>query len=211
MAEHISRADVESEVVAARQYIAGAWGWFMGLGIFLLLAGMAAIAFPLVSSIATTIALGWIFLFAGFVTIIHAFSTRQWGGFIWSVLIGVLYLFIGGWLAFFPLGEPIPVATGAQPPVAPTGGVLTLTIVVAALFLAEGALEVIMAFRVRPHEGWGWLLMSGLVAIAVGALIGLGLPSSAAWALGLLAGVNLISTGVGFILVASMARRVAQA
>jgi len=61
--------------------------------------------------------------------------------------------------------------------------------------------------RVRPHEGWGWLLLSGLVAMAVGALIAAELPSSATWAIGLLAGVNLLSTGVSFIVLALAGRR----
>jgi uncharacterized membrane protein HdeD (DUF308 family) len=67
-----------------------------------------------------------------------------------------------------------------------------------------------MAFRVRPHEGWGWLVLSGLIAVAAGALITLGLPSSAAWALGLLAGINLISTGWGFLFLALAGRRARQ-
>ena len=63
----------------------------------------------------------------------------------------MLYLVAGGWLAFFPFT-----------------GIVTLTILLAALFLAEGVIEVIMGFRVRPHEGWGWLLLSGSIAVAVG-------------------------------------------
>ena len=50
------------------------------------------------------------------------------------------------------------------------------------LFLAEGVFEIIMAFRVRPHEGWGFLLLSGIAALAVGVLIAFNLPSSAEWA-----------------------------
>jgi uncharacterized membrane protein HdeD (DUF308 family) len=107
-----------------------------------------------------------------------------------SFLIGALYLAAGAYLAFLPLA-----------------GILTLTILLAALFIAEGVLEIIMAFRVRPHEGWGWLLLSGLIAAAVGVLIALGLPSSATWAIGLLTGINLISTGWGFIFLALAGRR----
>jgi len=125
--------------------------------------------------------------------LIHAFSIKEWRGFLLELLIGVLYLVAGGWLAFFPFT-----------------GIITLTILLAALFLAEGVLEVIMAVRVRPHEGWAWLLLSGLVAVAVGLLIAYELPSSAAWAIGLLAGVNLLSTGVSFIVLALAARRVGQ-
>jgi uncharacterized membrane protein HdeD (DUF308 family) len=190
MTEQFSQADIDAALAAARKAIADNWGWFMTLGILMVLAGVAAIAFPLLSTIAAKIALGWIFLVSGVLLVIHAFSIQQWRGFLLGLLLGALYVVAGGWLAFFPLA-----------------GIVSLTILLAALFLAEGVLEVIMAVRVRPHEGWGWLLLSGLVAVAVGALIAAELPSSATWAIGLLAGVNLLSTGVSFIVLALAGRR----
>jgi len=190
MADQISRADLDAAIMEARRHLAERWGWFLGLGIVMLLAGAAAIVFPWVFTIAAKIALGWIFLIGGVVLVVHALSTRAWTGFLWSLLIGLLYLVAGGWLAFFPFT-----------------GIITLTILLAALFLAEGALEVILAFRVRPHEGWGWLLLSGLVAIAVGVLIAYQLPGSAVWAIGLLVGVNLVATGVSFVALALAGRR----
>jgi uncharacterized membrane protein HdeD (DUF308 family) len=193
MTEQVSRADVDTAIAAARAAIAERWGWFLALGIVLVLAGAAAIAFPLLSTIAAKIALGWIFLAGGVMLLIHAFSIKEWRGFLLELLIGVLYLIAGGWLAFFPFT-----------------GIITLTILLAALFLAEGVLEVVMAVRVRPHEGWVWLLLSGLVAVAVGVLIAYELPSSATWAIGLLAGVNLLSTGVSFIVLALAGRRAGQ-
>jgi uncharacterized membrane protein HdeD (DUF308 family) len=193
MTEQFSQADVDAAIAAARRAIAERWGWFLALGIVLLLAGIAAIAFPLLSTIAAKIALGWIFLAGGAVLIIHGFSIKEWRGFLLGLLIGLLYLVAGGWLAFFPFT-----------------GIVTLTILLAALFLAEGVLEVMMAVRVRPHEGWGWLLLSGLVAIAVGVLIAYELPSSATWAIGLLAGVNMLSTGASFVVLALAGRRIGQ-
>lgn len=193
MAQQISQADIDAAIAAGRRYVAEHWVWFLVLGIVLLAAGVAAIAFPWLSTIAAKIALGWLFLLAGAVLAVHAFSAQQWSGFLWGLLVGALYLVAGAYLAFLPLS-----------------GILTLTILLAALFIAEGVLEVIMAVRVRPHEGWGWLLLSGLVAIAVGALIAFDLPSSATWAIGLLAGVNLISTGLGFVFVALAGRRLSQ-
>jgi uncharacterized membrane protein HdeD (DUF308 family) len=190
MAQQFSQADIDRAVAAAKQTVADNWGWFLTLGIVLVVAGIAAIMFPLVSTIAAKIALGWIFLAAGIVMIIHAFSIQKWGGFLMELLLGVLYLFAGGWLAFFPFT-----------------GIVTLTILLAALFLAEGVVEVIMGFRVRPHEGWGWLVFSGLIAVAVGLLIAAELPSSAVWAIGLLVGVNLLSTGISFIVVALAGKR----
>jgi len=194
MTDQISKADVDAAIAAARRAIAERWGWFLTIGIVLALAGVAAIAFPLVSTIAAKVALGWIFLVSGALLAVHAFSVQQWRGFLLSLLLGALYLVAGGWLAFFPFT-----------------GIVTLTILLAALFLVEGVLEVVMAVRVRPHEGWGWLMLSGLVAIAVGVLIAYELPSSAEWAIGLLAGINLLSTGISFILVALAGRRVGQA
>lgn len=190
MTEQRARTDIKSAVAEVRKHIAENWGWFMGLGIVLLLAGVAAIAFPLLSTIAAKIALGWIFLVGGVVLVVHAFSAKQWRGFLLGLLIGLLYVVAGGWLAFFPFT-----------------GIVTLTILLAALFVAEGVLEVMMALRVRPHEGWGWLLLSGLVAVVIGVMIAAELPSSAVWAIGLLAGVNLISTGISFIVVALAGRR----
>ena len=190
MTQQFSQVDIESAIEAARAQIKRNWGWFLALGIVFVLAGLAAIAFPFLSTIAAKVALGWIFLAGGVLMILHAFSASGWRGFLLGLLIGILYVVAGGWLAFFPFT-----------------GIITLTILLAALFLAEGVLEVIMAFRVRPHEGWVWLLLSGLVAVAVGVMIAMGLPSSATWAIGLLTGINLLMTGISFVMLALAGRR----
>lgn len=190
MAQQFSQADIDSAVEAARAQIRDNWGWFLALGLVFVVAGIVAIAFPLLSTIAAKIVLGWTFIIGGILMVMHAFSSLGWRGFLLSVLIGILYVIAGAWLAFFAFT-----------------GIITLTILLAALFIAEGVLEVIMAFRVRPHEGWGWLLVSGIVAVAAGVLIALELPNSAAWAIGLLTGINLLSTGVSFIVLALAGRR----
>ena len=99
---------------------------------------MAAIAFPLLSTIATKIALGWIFLVAGVVLVVHAFSIQGWRGFLLGLLVGALYVVAGGWLAFFPFT-----------------GIITLTLLLAALFLAEGVLEVMHGDAGAPARGLG--------------------------------------------------------
>jgi uncharacterized membrane protein HdeD (DUF308 family) len=176
-----------------RHEIARHWGWFLALGILLVIIGMAAIAFPFLSTIAAKIAIGWIFLVAGVVEVFHAFYVQRWAGFFWNLMIGLLYILAGGWLAFFPLT-----------------GILTLTVVIAALFIVEGVMEFIMGFRMRPHEGWGWVVLSGLVAVAAGLLIALSLPASAVWALGLLAGINLLFSGWSFIYLALSGKRASE-
>jgi uncharacterized membrane protein HdeD (DUF308 family) len=193
MAQPTMQAVIEQRLAETRRLIAEKWGWFLALGIVLIVVGMAAIVFPLVSTIAAKIMLGWLFLIGGVFMVLHAFSSQGWQGFIWSLLIGVLYLIAGGYLAFFPLT-----------------GLLTLAILLAALFLAEGIAEIIMAFKVRPHEGWGFMLLSGIAALAVGVMIALDLPSSATWALGLLVGINLLFSGWSYIFLALAGRRIAE-
>lgn len=190
MAQPLTLPGFEARVAETKQLISEKWGWFLALGIVLILAGIVAIAFPLLSSIAAKLVLGWLFIIGGVMMIVHAFQAPGWSGFLWELLIGILYAVVGGYLAFFPLS-----------------GLLTLTILIAALFIAEGVFEAIMAFRVRPHEGWVWLLLSGIAALAVGAIIAMGLPESAVWAIGLLVGINLLFSGWSYVFLALAGRR----
>ena len=190
MAQPLTAADIEARILETKKLITEKWGWFLALGIVLIVAGLAAIAFPFLSTIAAKIMLGWLFLIGGIVMILHAFSAPGWRGFIWELLIGILYLVAGAYLSFFPLT-----------------GLITLAILLAALFLAEGVAEIIMAFQVRPHEGWVWLLLSGIAALAVGVVIGIDLPGSATWALGLLVGINLLFSGWSYVFLALAGRK----
>lgn len=155
------------------------WLYAVAVGIALIVAGVAAVAFPLFSTIAMKVLLGWILLLCGVSEVLNAFVTVRWRGFIWHFLVGVLFLIAGGWLAFFPLA-----------------GITTLTILLAIVFIVEGVVEVTAGIQARPKTGWGLMIVSGLVALAVGILIALELPSSAGWAIGVLAGLNLIVSGI---------------
>jgi uncharacterized membrane protein HdeD (DUF308 family) len=164
--------------------------WFMILGVVLIVLGVFALAFPLMTTIAAKTFLGWLFLIGGVIQIIHAFSTQKWSAFFFNLLVGVLYFLTGVWLAFFPLA-----------------GIITLTVLLAAMFLAQGILEIVMALRVRALNGWIWILVSGLIGLAVGVLILAQLPSSAVWAIGLLVGINMISSGWAYFFLALGAGR----
>lgn len=164
-------------------------GWFMFLGVVLIIAGAVAIGFPLFTTVVFKIFLGWLFLIGGVVQVVHAFYTQKWSEFFLDLLIGILYVVVGAWLAFFPFT-----------------GIITLTILLAALFVVEGVLEIGMGFRIRPRDGWVWLVISGIIAVAAGVLIFAGLPSTAEWAIGLLVGINLIFSGFSYVFLASAAR-----
>lgn len=194
MTQTQSQIDFEAEAARIRHYVALHRGWFLGLGILLILAGAAAIAFPFVTTLAAKIVLGWLFLVTGLLNVVHAFVTRGWRAFTLNLLVGVLFLAAGAYLAFFPLG-----------------GIITLTILIAALFIAEGYLEILMAIRLQPDKGWAWVLLSGVLAVALGILIGLELPDSSTWTIGLLTGINLLASGVSFLFLALTSQRPAAA
>ena len=138
-----------------------------------------------------TIFLGWLFLISGVVGLYLTFTTRGMPGFGWSLLSAVLA-----------------VAAGLILLVQPIAGTLTLTLVVSAYFIAEGVTTIMYALAHRRELSgrWGWLLFSGIVDLVVAGLIIAGLPGSAAWAIGLLVGINLVFGGTSLIAMALAAR-----
>ena len=87
-------------------------------------------------------------------------------------------------------------------------GILTLTLLLAVTFILQGLLELGMAFRLRPATGWLWMLIAGIVAIVVGLMLIADLPGSATWAIGLLVGINLIMSGIAYLLVPLAAKSI---
>ena len=160
-------------------------GIFIALGLVLIVVGIIAIGAPLATTIVAKAFLGWVLLMAGVSQVLHAFATRGWRGFLGELLLGALYIAVGVWLAFFPLA-----------------GIIGLTVLLAATFVADGLLKLQIGWRVRPESGWFWMMVSGLVAIGAGVLLVMGLPSTATWAIGLLAGVNILVSGIAFLSVA---------
>ena len=158
---------------------------FIVLGIAMVVIGAVAIASPFIATVAAKKFFGWLLLVSGIVQIAIAFSTGKWGELFLDLLFGALFVVAGVWLAFYPLT-----------------GILTLTAFLAIVFVAQGIVEVIIAFRMRPAGGWGWMLIAGALALIVGLMILSELPSSALWAIGALVGINFICTGLAYVLIA---------
>jgi uncharacterized membrane protein HdeD (DUF308 family) len=167
------------------------WKAFLFEGILLVVLGLAAIVVPPLASLAITIFLGWMFLISGIAGLAVTFWARQMPGFWWSLVSAVLGVVVGVILL-----------------VRPVQGVLTLTIVVGAYFLAEGVTSIMYALEHRRElsERWSWMLFSGLLDILIAGMIISGLPGSAEWAIGLLVGINLVFGGAALIGVALAAR-----
>jgi uncharacterized membrane protein HdeD (DUF308 family) len=160
------------------------WKAFLFEGILLVILGFAAMVAPLIAGLAFTIFLGWMFLISGIAGLAMTLWARAMPGFWWSLISALLAIGAGIVL----LARP------AQ-------GVLTLTIVIGAYFLAEGVASIMYALEHRRElsERWSWMLFSGVLDILIAFMIISGLPGSAEWAIGLLVGINLVFGGASLI------------
>jgi uncharacterized membrane protein HdeD (DUF308 family) len=87
------------------------------------------------------------------------------------------------------------VAAGLLTIAHPLLGLGFLTLLLSMYLCITGVAEAMLAFRLRPHAGWGWTLASGLAAIVLGAMIWSEWPVSGSWAIGLLVGINILFAG----------------
>jgi uncharacterized membrane protein HdeD (DUF308 family) len=165
-------------------------GWFLALGVFLMIVGFVAILFPFTASLAVTVSIGAVLTIAGIAQLVHAFGVRRWRGFLVTLLSALLSLAVGTLLLFYPVP-----------------GVLSLTLLVGVFLLAGGALKILLSLRLRPLAGWSWLLFAGVLAVLLGVLILWLWPSAAAWVPGVLVGADLVFSGWWMFLLALALRR----
>jgi uncharacterized membrane protein HdeD (DUF308 family) len=167
------------------------WKLYLAEGIALVVLGVIAILIPPIATLAVTIVLGWLFLVSGLIGLFTTFWMRQAPGFWWSLISAVLAIVVGGLL----LSRPV-------------SGALSLTIVVVVFFVIEGVASIMFALEhKRELSGrWGWMLMSGIIDLVLATLVFAGLPSTAAWAIGLLVGINMVFGGSALIAMALHAR-----
>lgn len=165
------------------------WGWLLALGIAEIIAGVIAIAVPVIASFAAVAIFGAALLVTAILQLLHAFQVRAWPRSAWYGLGGLFYAIAGLLVVAFPLG-----------------GALTLAMLLGILFIADCTLRVAFGISVRPLVGWAWLVAGGIGSLLVGVILVLGWPATALWATGLLLGVNLIFTGSTRITLALAAR-----
>jgi uncharacterized membrane protein HdeD (DUF308 family) len=159
------------------------WGWVV------LIAGVFALISPLVAGAFFTVMVGAMMLIAGITRVIDAF---QGGGF-WSGLFGAVYCIVGLKIMLTPLT-----------------GLLALTMILVIYFLVVGITEIIAAFKIRPVDGWGYLLFSGIVSVLLSLMIWNQWPLSGAWAVGVLVGIQLMISGMTMITVGSALKNIAE-
>ncbi len=164
-------------------------GWLLTLGVILIIVGFAAICLPFIATLAVELLIGWVLVIGGIVKAIHSFSSQRWGQPFLRLIVALIYLAVGILMLVYPLQ-----------------GVLTLTLVLAILFLLEGLFKIIAAVQLRAVLSWGWMFFSGILALIIGGLIWACWPSSAIWAIGLLVGINIIFGGWAMVMISLAAR-----
>ena len=166
-------------------------GWSIGLSVLMILAGVLAIVIPPAAGIAVLVVMAWLLMLSGAVHLVFAWQTRTAGGMIWELLLGILYIFVGVYALLHPVA-----------------GLASLTLVLALYLFAEGVLELIMGFRLRPMPGSGWLLFDGIVTLVLGILIWRSWPSSTEWVIGTLVGISMLFSVTARLSLSLAARRV---
>jgi len=189
-----TQADIQGIQRAAATIMHEHWVLFLIEGIVLLILGAIAVVVPPIATLAVTFLFGWLILISGVVGLVTTFWMRHAPGFWWSLLSAVLGIVVGVML----LASPVI-------------GALSLTFVLISFFLIEGAVTIMFALDHRRELSgqWGWMLFSGIIDLVLAAMILAGLPSTAAWAIGLLVGINMIFGGAALIAMALHARKAA--
>lgn len=183
--------DVASVRRAVSRTLRDYWSAFLLEGVALLALGVAAIIGPTVATLAVEIFVGWLFLFSGVIGLATTLWMRPAPGFWWSLL-----------------SAAIAIGAGVVLLASPASGVISLTLVLVTFFFVEGIASIMFALEHRGElsRSWVWMLVSGVVDLVLGGMIFLGLPSSAAWAIGLLVGINMVFGGMALIAMALQAR-----
>jgi uncharacterized membrane protein HdeD (DUF308 family) len=156
----------------------------------MIVAGLLAIAVPQVAGFAVNILVAWLLVFSGAAHLVFAWHTRTTGAMLWELLLGVLYIFIGAYLLFHPVA-----------------GLASLTLALAIYLFAEGVLELILSFKLRPMPGSGWLLFDGIITLILGVMIWRTWPSSTEWVIGTLVGISMLFSGISRLMLSLAARR----
>jgi len=177
-----------------KEAIARHWRLLVINGAIVTLLGILAIIAPMVATLTVELFIGWLFIIAGVAGLIAIFSSGDIPAFLWSTVTAALSLVIGILMVRNP-----------------QAGALSLTILLTAYFFAEGIFQTAAAFAYRQMLGnsWGFMLLSGVTDLVLAAIIIFGLPMTASWTLGIIVGINLVTSGLAILTTAFVGRRIA--
>src|SRR5262245_36635104 len=130
------------------------WGWIVALGIVYIVAGFVALSSILAATVVSVFIVGIMMIVAGLAEVIGAFQVKGWGKFLLWALLGILYIVAG----FVTFQNPLLAAA-------------LLTLILGVALIASGVMRIVLAFSVQREAPRIWVLLSGVVKIALGALI----------------------------------------
>jgi uncharacterized membrane protein HdeD (DUF308 family) len=187
----IQRTDIDRLERRMASALREGWRLLLIEGIVLAVLGAAAIIIPPIATLTVEFIVGWLFLVSGVLGLIMTYLMRHAPGFWWSLLSAVLAIAAGvvliGW---------------------PVNGIVSLTLLLIVFFIMEGVASIMYALDHRQDlpGRWGFMLASGIVDLVLAAIIYAGLPGTAAWAIGLMVGINMLFGGAALIALALQAR-----
>jgi uncharacterized membrane protein HdeD (DUF308 family) len=185
-------SDLNISLDREREVVHDHWVLFLIQGIILAALGLLAIGAPFLATVVVVKLAGWLFLIGGIVALASLFTGRRVPGSFWSFLSAIVSILAGIYILYRPLA-----------------GMLSLTLVLAAFFFAQGLTQIFASLsHKRVLRSWGWVLLSGIVDLILAGIIMSGWPETSAWVLGILVGVNLFMFGIALIMTAFASRDV---
>ena len=178
------------DATPAATFVKKSVGWSIGLSALMIVAGILAIGSPMAAGIAINVLVAWLLVFSAGAHLVFAWFRRSAGGFLWELLVGILYMSIGVYL----LRNPV-------------AGLESLTIALAIYLLVEAILEFVLGFTLRPLPGSGLLLVDGGITLILAIMIWRTWPSSTGWVIGTLVGVSMLFSGISRLGISLAARR----
>ncbi len=164
--------------------------WYLVQAGLMILAGILALVYPALSSVAMVFFIGWLLIVSGLVQGISLIGAQSVPHF-WLQLVSVALFIIVGVLFLRNPGESL----------------VTLTLLLIVLFMVEGIAKVIFALTIRPLQNWGWVLISGIIGILLACFLLATFPVAAVRLIGVLLGIALICEGIALGGLAWEARR----
>jgi uncharacterized membrane protein HdeD (DUF308 family) len=162
------------------------------LSIVMIIFGILAITLPIISSLAVAIVIGWLVIFAGVAQLVHAFQSKGIGHIVWKILVAAFYL-----------------VAGANLIARPALGAAGLSLVLGIFLIAEGVADVIAYFVMRKSGSSLWMLLDGIITLALGFMIWNHWPSGSLWIIGTFVGISMVMTGITRLMMALAVRKLA--
>lgn len=187
-------ADTNTQTTQAEVFgeVKRSWGWMLALGILMVVLGAIGLGMTFFLTIASVMFFGVLLLVGSGFQLADAFKSKGWKSVVLHVLMALIYVGAGLVMISDPVGSSV-----------------WLTLMIAAMLLAAGAMRIIIAIQMRQHKGWGWVAFSGVLSILLGVMVFMQWPASGLWVIGMFVAIEMIIQGWSSIMIALAAKSAA--